>query len=110
MDADVCETITGSIDEMVADIAPDAGSRGMYGGTMFELELGDPHTAICGHFVYKNHISLEFSHGARLVDTAGVLEGGGKSRRHLKLRDLSDLDEKKVRGFLVAAFELGVPE
>lgn len=109
MDIDLAEGLTQQIDKLVAEIAPEAGRRGMYGGIMFELELGVPRTAICGHFVYKDHVSLEFSHGVHLSDPNGVLEGGGKHRRHIKLRDSNDLEVKAVRRFLELAFVQGVP-
>ncbi len=62
-----------------------------YGGILFTLE-----TPFCGLFAYQAHVSLEFSNGASLQDDAHVLEGKGKFRRHIKLRDIQDLASKKV--------------
>ena len=76
----------------------------MYGGTIYELELGKHDTSVCGHFIYKQHVSLEFSNGYQLDDPDSILEGKGKFRRHIKLRELADIEEKSVRLFLQQAF------
>ena len=67
-----------------------------YGGLIYQRD----HEMVGGIFVYKNHLSIEFSNGAQFDDPHGVLEGGGKYRRHIKLADLSDIESKKV-GFYV---------
>ncbi len=98
------EPLTEEIDAMIAEVCPGAGRRSMYGGIVFELEPGNPKTMICGHFVYKNHVSLEFTKGIELRDPKGVLEGKGKYRRHLKLTRQGDIVEKSVRSMIEQAF------
>lgn len=73
----------------------------MYGGIMFSsgFDFG-------GVFLRKNHISFEFGFGVRFNDPDGVLEGTGKSRRHLKLRSLEDIEIKKVAYFVEQALEV----
>lgn len=109
MDINLAEDLTVRIERLIAEIAPDAVGRRMYGGTMFETEANNPKTGICGHFVYKNHMSLEFTDGVKLPDPKGILEGNGKYRRHIKLASLADIKDKEVESFLKAAFELGAP-
>ena len=82
-----------------------AGRRGMYGGIVFEKEAGNHSTMVCGHFVYKKHVSLEFSKGYRLDDPDDVLEGNGKYRRHIKLYAPKDIETKLVRSMLRRAVE-----
>ena len=45
------------------------------------------------HYVYiavqSAHVNLGFYHGASLADPDGMLEGMGKSLRHVKIRDLA---------------------
>ena len=36
--------------------------------------------------VFRAHVNVGFFHGAALPDPAGVLEGAGKSMRHVKVR------------------------
>jgi hypothetical protein len=100
----VAEPITEKIDAIIAEVCPSAGRRPMYGGTVFELEPGNHQSLVCGHFVYKNHVSLEFSNGRELRDPNGVLEGNGKYRRHIKLTHPDDIDSKFVRSMIERAF------
>lgn len=57
---------------------------------------------IGGIYPSKRHVSLEFSNGANLTDSEGILEGSGKKRRHIKLVRVSDIKEKKVDSFIKA--------
>ncbi len=75
---------------------PKVGERIMYGGIMFSVDGED----FGGLFVYKNHISFEFSFGAFMKDEGKILEGGGKLRRHLKILDIGDVEKKKVKFFV----------
>lgn len=59
----------------------------------------------CGVFAYKEHVSVEFSHGAKIKDSMGFLEGAGKGRRHIKLRAASDISAKQLSGYLKLAHE-----
>ena len=81
--------------EIVFQAYPKTNERIMYGGIMFSLddEFG-------GIFVRKNHISFEFGNGFTMNDPDKLLEGNGKFRRHLKIRSLSDIYDKKVSFFV----------
>ncbi|HIQ38153.1 MAG TPA: DUF1801 domain-containing protein [Desulfocapsa sulfexigens] len=74
---------------------PKTQERVMYGGIMFSLvnDYG-------GIFVRKNHISFEFTSGNEFQDPEKLLEGKGKFRRHLKLRSLEDIENKKVSYYI----------
>ena len=69
-----------------------------YGGILF---ASGPHFG--GVFAYKEHVSVEFGHGAAIKDPDGVLEGGGKNRRHIKLECVSDISTKKLDKYLSLA-------
>ena len=56
-----------------------------------------------GIFIYKEHISIEFSYGINLSDPCSVLEGKGKLRRHIKLRALGDIEAKNVAHYVKEA-------
>ncbi|MDN3643332.1 DUF1801 domain-containing protein [Lutimonas halocynthiae] len=79
----------------VKHLEPAIQERMMYGGIMLSLEedLG-------GIFVYKNHVSLEFGQGYRFDDPDGILQGGGKYRRHVKIKTSQDLAFIKIDSFL----------
>lgn len=72
--------------------------RMMYGGIMFSLE-----NDFGGIFASKNHVSFEFTNGFIMKDPKKLLEGTGKFRRHLKIRSLSDIKDKKVDFFVKQA-------
>ncbi len=74
---------------------PKTNERMIYGGIMFSLE-----DDFGGLFVRKNHVSFEFSSGANMNDPHNILEGTGKFRRHLKVRSLADIEDKKVDFFV----------
>ena len=63
-----------------------------YGGLVFNLA----NALIGGVFAYKNHISVEFSQGATFDDPDGLLQGSGKHRRHMKLNQIDDIDDRKL--------------
>lgn len=71
-----------------------------YGGILFS---SGPHFG--GVFAYKEHVSVEFGHGAAIKDPDGLLEGGGKGRRHIKLRSVGDITAKKLAIYLSQALE-----
>ena len=98
--------ITARLDEMIEEVCPVAESRPMYGGMIFEKEPGKPSTMVCGHFIYKAHVGLEFANGYQLEDPQGLLSGSGKYRRHIKLYRVEDIDDKRALDFLQQAFSI----
>ena len=70
-----------------------------YGGLAFlknEVLIG-------GIFIYKAHISIEFSRGADFTDPHSQLEGKGKYRRHIKLTSIEDLKTKSIISYITQA-------
>lgn len=85
--------------KIVFEIAPDTQERFIYGGIMFSRNDQD----FGGVFASKKHVSFEFGQGYLFQDPDGHLEGGGKYRRHLKLRNLGDVTTKTTAGFVQQA-------
>jgi len=73
-----------------------------YGGIVFSINKD----LMAGIFVYKKHISIEFSHGIHLTDPDSILEGKGKHRRHIKLKTTDEINTKKVIQFIQEAVEI----
>ena len=86
---------------IVFDNFPNAEERFMYGGIM----LFDEDQDFGGLFIYKNHISFEFSAGSTFKDPKNLLEGSGKFRRHLKLISKKDIVSMDVDKFLKQALK-----
>lgn len=97
------DAIIAAVLDLVSACAPDLFLRQMYGGTVFEREKDSAATLVGGVFGSANHVSVEFSKGARFDDPARLLEGKGKLRRHLKLHSIGDIAAKDVAGFLQQA-------
>lgn len=70
-----------------------------YGGILF----ANGGTQFGGIFAYKEHVSVEFGHGAAIADPFGHLEGAGKGRRHLKLKSIEDIKSKELAKYLPLA-------
>ncbi|MDP8982500.1 MAG: DUF1801 domain-containing protein [Acidobacteriota bacterium] len=56
------------------------------------------------------HVNLGFPRGAALPDPNRVLEGDGKTMRHIKFKSQSDLDRPFVRRYIQAAMEEAAPD
>ena len=59
----------------------------------------------CHIVTYSSHVNLGFNRGAQLPDPKKVLQGKGKSIRHITIRDHKELDDPAIRRFLEAAIE-----
>jgi hypothetical protein len=48
----------------------------------------------------KSHLTVVFSRGADIEDSHGLLEGSGKTSKHLKVKTAADLDREAFRDYL----------
>ncbi|PAT43035.1 hypothetical protein CK621_05735 [Vandammella animalimorsus] len=83
---------------LILQCADQVSDEVKYGGILFAAPV-----PFCGVFVYKQHVTVEFSHGALMADPHGLLEGKGKGRRHLKLHTLADVQDKHLADYLPLA-------
>lgn len=88
-------TIVQKLREIIFSNIGKAEERMMYGGILFSLKED-----FGGIFVYKKHVSLEFSNGFKMKDPKRLLEGKGKFRRHLKFETITDIKNKDVNYFV----------
>lgn len=65
---------------------------------------------MCFFMVGKNHVTFGFLRGTALVDPKGLLEGTGKSLRHVKLRTVEDLKKPELKKLIVEAVKLNQKE
>lgn len=91
-----------SLQKIILKINPNAQEEIKYGGLVFNIDS----KLICGIFIRKKHISLEFSFGMLMSDPDKYLEGNGKYRRHLKIFDKKDITSKKIEFYVTQVFEL----
>jgi len=55
----------------------------------------------------RTHVTLGIAHGADLPDPSGLMEGTGKVHRHVKLRQLQDVDRPELGELMAAAMAHG---
>ena len=55
--------------------------------------------------VFTSHVNVGFFKGAELPDPAGLLQGSGKSMRHVKLKAGEPVDENALRALIAAAWD-----
>jgi hypothetical protein len=91
--------IVGEIRKIFFSANPEIDEEIKYGGIAFNISG----QLIGGIYVYKQHISIEFSHGAQFTDSDGFLEGKGKLRRHLKILDINDVKNKAINIYIKQA-------
>lgn len=96
----------GVLDSLVITAVPKASKVAKDGGTLYTLKPEEKEGQFCGVFPYMAHVQLSFAQGASLDDPDGLLEGGGKFRRHLTYKSLDDVDAKIVKRFTKAASKL----
>jgi hypothetical protein len=85
---------------MIEGALPDAASSIKWGMPFYTLE-GKP---VCALAAFKAHVNLILAgRDGTFDDPDGLLEGDGKTGRHLKLRAPDDIPRSTVRGWLVAA-------
>ena len=88
--------IVRAIRNLFLEINPSFKEGFKYGGITYDLldEL------IGGIYSYAEHVSIEFSHGADLSDIYNVLEGTGKYRRRIKIKNFTDIKSKPVSYYI----------
>lgn len=106
LDADKSEEIIERLKALILLVEPQVAFVEKYGGVVAEASPGQPKSQFCGVFVYKSHVSLEFTEGARLDDQENILDGNGKHRRHIKVTSLNDIAGKRCEEFLYQAHKL----
>jgi hypothetical protein len=101
--------------EMVLEAAPEAiesiydAYNAVAIGFSFTGRLKD---SFCHIATYARHVNLGFNRGASLSDVYDVLEGTGKSVRHIKIARQSDLAAPYLQLYLQAAISqvAGTPD
>jgi hypothetical protein len=102
----ISDGISNVIKEIVEQIVPDVRFLPKYGGEALVHGPESDKKFVSGIYVYKDHVSLEFSQGASFSDSDGRLKGKGKCRRHLKFATVEDVTGKYAKGFLRQALGL----
>jgi hypothetical protein len=76
----------------------------------WKLPTFESNGPMCYFSAGKNHVTFGFLRGTFLPDPAKLLEGTGKSLRHVKLRSLDDLRRPALKKLIQAAARLNKKE
>ena len=92
--------ILDELRNMVQQAAPDASSAIKWGMPFYDIGGA----IVCALAAHKSHVNLILpGPPGTYADPGGLLEGDGKTGRHLKLKALGDLPKASVRGWLKTA-------
>jgi hypothetical protein len=93
-------SILEELRKLVDETAPDASSSLKWGMPFYTV---DGHT-MCALAAFKAHVNVILpGPPGTYPDPDGILEGDGKTGKHLKLRSLEDLPRQTLRGWLQTA-------
>jgi hypothetical protein len=90
--------------KLVRDVAAEATERGHLGWGTISYEAG---SVFCYIAPLKDSVNLGFHRGVDLPDPQGLLQGTGKSMRHVKIRSIDEIDLDALTALLREAAELG---
>jgi hypothetical protein len=97
--------------DIVLEEAPDASESvyQVYTVAIWFGFSGKMKDMFCYIATNAKHVNLGFPRGASLADPQRVLEGDGKTMRHIKFGSLGDVERPFVRRYIQAAMELAAP-
>ena len=98
--------------EMILEEAPDASESiyQVYTVAIWFGFSGKMKDMFCYIATSSDHVNLGFPRGARMPDPSGVMEGTGKTMRHVKLSSLAELEAPWVRRYIRESMALAAPE
>jgi len=82
---------------------PPRSSRAMWKIARYAIDRAN----VVGIGTFPNHATLWFYRGRELDDPSGLLEGGGKDSRFVRLRSPADAERPVVKRMVREAFRLG---
>ena len=93
--------------EIILQEAPDASESiyQVYTVAIWFGFSGKMKDMFCYITTHAEHVNLGFPRGATLPDPNGVLEGEGRTMRHIKFRGQRELERPFVRRYIRAAIE-----
>jgi len=97
--------------EIVLEQAPDATESvyQVYTVAIWYGYSGKMKDMFCYIATNAKHVNLGFPRGTSLADPNRVLEGNGKTMRHIKFAKTGDVERPFVRRYIQAAMELAAP-
>ncbi len=93
--------------KVVRSIAPDAIEKVYPGWCVIGYSHdGSMKGSFCGIGPAKEYVGVYIHRGGDLDDPAGILEGAGRTMRHVKVRTAKDADQHALRALIAASAKL----
>jgi hypothetical protein len=98
--------------DVVCRTAPDAEETVLWGGLSYHTPWigGRVKGALCQITVKRGEVRLEFIHGIRLADPAGLLRGDRISKRYVPICSIADARRPEVEDLIREASAVEFPE
>ncbi len=93
--------VARALRDLILDAGPGLQEKVMYGVPWYRGK-----GYVCAIASHSDHTNLEFYRGASLRDPAGLLEGTGKSMRHVKIRRVDDVRHPRLKALVREAIDL----
>ena len=92
---------------LVREASPDATETVQLGWKSVSYSRGGVMKgSICAVGPHKDWVNLQFLQGTSLEDPGGLLEGAGKTMRHVKVRSVDEMDPEALSALVRQADEL----
>jgi hypothetical protein len=93
---------------VIRRIVPEAEESFMWGCISYhQPEVGGRvKGAVCQIVVKRGQVRLDFTHGIRLRDPAGLLQGDGKSKRYVPIETIATVQRPEFAALIGEAAEL----
>jgi hypothetical protein len=96
---------------VVRRAVPDAEETILWGGLSYHTPWigGRVKGAICQIVAKRGEVRLEFIHGIRLVDPAGLLRGDRLSKRYIPIRSAAEVGRPEIARLILEASTIEFP-
>ena len=98
------------LDQVICETVSDVSRQDKYGGVMYSASPDGNRAEFCGVFCYKLHVQLAIGYGPELSDPHGVLQGTGKTRRHVNFHSAEDINSDILSGLIRQAADRALAE
>ncbi|WP_234022752.1 DUF1801 domain-containing protein [Sorangium cellulosum] len=101
------QQLTQRVRKLLLRIIPDVSEYVIPGWRIISFRMGPGHAhQICWLAPQRIGVNLGFERGADMPDPDGLLTGGAKQARNVRIRSAKDVDVTKIAALVAAAIEI----
>jgi hypothetical protein len=100
--------VVAAVRKLIRAAAPKATETVLWGSLSYHLPMlgGRVKGAVCQITPRRGHVDVGFIHGVFLPDPNQVLQGTGKSKRHVQVEHVKDLPALRLAELIRSAVEI----